>query len=124
MKSEKGQSMVEFALVLPVLILLLFGIIDFGRVFHAYLTIDHASREAARSASVGEDDATVLTVAVSNASSINLSPGQVSISPGGTKNSGSEVNITITHHVNFLTPVISNLTGPIDLTSSTVMRVE
>ena len=39
MKSEKGQSLVEFALVIPLLILLLFGIVDFGRIFHAYLTL-------------------------------------------------------------------------------------
>ncbi len=55
MKSEKGQSLVEFALVLPVLVMLLFGITDFGRAFHAYLTIDHAGREAARAASIGEN---------------------------------------------------------------------
>ncbi|WP_270181368.1 TadE family protein [Alkalihalobacillus sp. CinArs1] len=124
MKSEKGQSMVEFALVLPVLIVLLFGIVDFGRIFHAYLTIDHASREAARSASVGEDDATIRAVAVDNATSINLSGSQVSISPGGKKTSGSEVRITISHNIDFLTPVIASLTGPIDLTSTTAMRVE
>ena len=56
MKSEKGQSLVEFALVLPLLILLLFGIIDFGRIFNAYLTIDHAGRDAARTASIGKND--------------------------------------------------------------------
>ena len=55
MKSERGQSLVEFALVVPVLLLLLFGIIDFGRVFHASLTIDHAGREAARAAKHRQD---------------------------------------------------------------------
>ena len=60
MKSEKGQSMVEFALIIPIFILLLFAILDFGRVFHAYLTIDHAGREAARAASIGKDNTTVI----------------------------------------------------------------
>ena len=55
MKSEKGQSLVEFALSFPVLVLLLLGITDFGRAFHVYLTIDHAGREAARAASIGKD---------------------------------------------------------------------
>ena len=56
MKSERGQSLVEFALVVPVLLLLLFGIIDFGASFlTASLTIDHAGREAARAASIGEN---------------------------------------------------------------------
>jgi len=123
-KSQKGQSMVEFALVIPVLILLLFGILDFGRVFHAYLTIDHAGREAAREASIGKDDGTIRSVAVNKASSINLAESQVDISPGGTKSSGSQVTITITYPISFLTPVISSITGPITLKNSTVMRVE
>ena len=64
MKSEKGQSMVEFALIIPIFILLLFATLDFGRVFHAYFTIDHAGREAARAVSVGEDDGVAKSIAV------------------------------------------------------------
>ncbi|WP_273834373.1 TadE/TadG family type IV pilus assembly protein [Guptibacillus sedimenti] len=124
MKSEKGQSMVEFALVLPILVMLLFGIIDFGRIFHTYLAIDHASREAARTASIGENDAAIVSTAVASASSIHLTAGQVAVSPGGTKSSGSDVTVTITYPISFLTPVVSNLTGPITLSSSTVMRME
>ncbi|QHA91310.1 TadE/TadG family type IV pilus assembly protein [Bacillus sp. N1-1] len=124
MRSEKGQSIVEFALVLPILVMLLFGIIDFGRIFHTYLAIDHASREAARTASIGENDATIVSTAVSSASSIHLTAGQVAVSPGGTKSSGSDVTVTITYPISFLTPVVSNLTGPITLSSSTVMRME
>jgi hypothetical protein len=43
-RSEKGQSMVEFALVVPLLIVLLFGIVDISRLFHASLTIDHCRK--------------------------------------------------------------------------------
>lgn len=45
--SRRGQSLVEFALVLPMLIVLLLGIVDFGRVFHAGITVEAASRDAA-----------------------------------------------------------------------------
>lgn len=124
MNSEKGQSLVEFALVLPLLILLLFGIIDFGRIFHAYLTLDHAGREAARAASIGKDDTSIKNVAVNNASSINLKEEKVSIFPVGSKSSGSDVTITITYPVDFLTPVIGKLISPLTLTDTTVMRVE
>ncbi|MBN8210563.1 pilus assembly protein [Bacillus sp. NTK071] len=124
MKSEKGQSMVEFALVLPVLVMLLFGIVDFGRIFHAYITIDHASREAARVASIGESDSKIVSTAVTSGSSIHLSSGQVSVSPGGTKTAGSDVRVTITYPITFLTPVISSISGPITLSSSAAMRVE
>lgn len=124
MKSEKGQSLVEFALVVPLLLLLLFGIMDFGRIFHAYLTLDHAGREAARSASVGKDDATVKSVAVSDASSIGLTADKVSISPGSPRSSGSNVTIKITYPINFLTPVIGQIVGSLNLSDTTVMRVE
>ena len=49
---ERGQTLVEFAALLPVLCLLLFGIIQFGVVFHDYLTVTDASRVGARKAAV------------------------------------------------------------------------
>jgi hypothetical protein len=45
--SEKGQSLVEFALVLPMLLVLLLGIADFGRVFAAGITLEAVARDAA-----------------------------------------------------------------------------
>lgn len=47
-----GQSMVEFALVLPIFLLMLFGLVDMGRLVYANTTISQAAREAARVASV------------------------------------------------------------------------
>lgn len=123
MRSEKGQSLVEFALVVPLLLVLLFGIIDFGRVFHVYLTLDHAGREAARAASIGKDDLTVKTVAVNDASSINLTDDKISINPSP-RSSGTDVTITITYKIDFLTPIIAQMVGPFDLKNKTVMRVE
>jgi Flp pilus assembly protein TadG len=123
MKSQKGQSLVEFALVFPILILLLFGIMDFGRIFHAYLTIDHAGREAARAASIGKDDTTVKNTAVNDATGIVLTVGQVGVTPTP-RTSGTDVTITITYPITFLTPVIGSIVGPITLEDTTVMRVE
>ena len=53
-KGRLGQTLIEFALILPVLLLLLFGIIEFGAAFHAWLTLEHAAREAARYAATGQ----------------------------------------------------------------------
>ncbi len=124
MKSESGQSLVEFALIVPLLILLLFGIVDFGRIFHAYLTIDHAGREAARAASIGKDDTQVKSTAVTDAVGIGLTTDKVVISPTGTRVSGNDVSITITYPITFLTPMIGSIVGPITLEDTTVMRVE
>lgn len=46
-RSRRGQSLVEFALVLPMLLVLLLGLADFGRVFHAGITIEASARDAA-----------------------------------------------------------------------------
>ena len=50
MKTQRSQALIEFALVSPVLLLLLFGIIDIGRAIFYYDTINHAAREGARTA--------------------------------------------------------------------------
>ncbi|MCP8969322.1 TadE/TadG family type IV pilus assembly protein [Ectobacillus ponti] len=124
MKKESGQSLVEFALVLPVLVLLIFGIIDFGRVLHTYLTLDHAGREAARAASIGKTDADVKSVADANAAGLTASKLTVSISPSGTKKTGDSVEITLTYPIDFLTPVVGEVVGSFYLKDKTVMRVE
>ena len=48
--SQRSQSIVEFAIVAPVLLLLLFGVIDFGRVIYFYVTLNQAVNEGARTA--------------------------------------------------------------------------
>ncbi len=54
-KSHRGQGLVEFALVLPLLLIFFMGIIEFSRLFIIYTTVTSASREAARyGVSVGE----------------------------------------------------------------------
>ncbi len=54
-RDEHGQSMVEFALILPVLILLVAGIFDLGRAFYATITITNAAREGARYGTLNPD---------------------------------------------------------------------
>jgi Flp pilus assembly protein TadG len=48
LKSQRSQALIEFALVSPVLLLLLFGVIDLGRAIFYYDTLNHAAREGAR----------------------------------------------------------------------------
>lgn len=57
--SDRGATLVEFAIAVPVFLLLVFGIINFGWIFHGYITLTGAAREGARLAIVGEDVATV-----------------------------------------------------------------
>ncbi len=51
---RKGQTLVEFAITLPLLLVLMFGIIEFGRIFQAWISIQNAARVSARYASTGQ----------------------------------------------------------------------
>ena len=55
--SEEGAAAVEFALVVPLLLTLLFGIIEFGFAFNAQIVVTNAAREAARELAVNDDAA-------------------------------------------------------------------
>jgi Flp pilus assembly protein TadG len=47
-RARRGQDMLEFALVFPILVLFLFGVVDMARVFHALISVSNAAREGAR----------------------------------------------------------------------------
>jgi Flp pilus assembly protein TadG len=53
LKDQRGQALVEMALVMPILLMMLFGIVEFGRIYNYQLTLSNAVREGARFAAVG-----------------------------------------------------------------------
>lgn len=68
---ERGAAMVEMALVLPILVLLVFGIIEFGRAYNAQITLTHAAREGVREFAVTQDSAAGQAAAVAAATSLD-----------------------------------------------------
>ncbi len=58
-KAEGGQSLVEFAFVLPIFLLVLFAIVDFSMAFHAWITVTNSAREGARLGAVRADAADI-----------------------------------------------------------------
>jgi len=60
-KSERGQSIVEFALLAPILILLFMGMFDFGWVLHQQIQMDNATRSGARRGVVGDTNEQIIT---------------------------------------------------------------
>jgi Flp pilus assembly protein TadG len=56
MKREKGQSLVEFALLLPILLIILIGVVDLGRMYYAYTVITDAAAEGATYAAMNPND--------------------------------------------------------------------
>jgi len=60
-RSESGQSLVEFAMIVPVFVLILFGMLEFGFVFSHNLTLQYATREGARTGALLADGGTLTT---------------------------------------------------------------
>lgn len=125
-KKENGQSLVEMALVLPILLLLIFGIIEFGRIFNADLIITNASREGVRQGAVGANDATIVQDIKNSVTILDPTQLTITISPPDTnRRRGDELKIHIEYPVKIYTPIISNITGdPYVVKADTVMRVE
>ncbi len=123
-KRQQGQTLTEFAMVLPLLALLLFGVIQFGIVFHQYVTLTDAVRAGGRQGAVSRDLANPTAVVVDRVrrSAADLDPGQLGISVTSTWTQGDDVTVTATY------PYDINLLGVViksgNLSASTTERVE
>jgi hypothetical protein len=75
----RGQSLVEFALVIPLFLLILIGVFDLGRGVFAYNTLTNAAREGARMAIVNQDTATIIAEAKTSTAIVELNDPSVRI---------------------------------------------
>lgn len=123
-KNEKGQSIVELAILLPIILIILMGVFESGRVMNAYLIINHASREGARSASLGDSDTEILETVSLSSNTLNSSNMSVTISPSS-RNRGDSVTVNIGYDVDIIVPIIESIIpNPFHIETETVMRVE
>lgn len=76
-RSERGAAAVEFALVVPLLLLLLMGILEFGRIYNAQITLTQAAREGVRVMAI-ENDATLARKSSIQAA-VSLDPSLITI---------------------------------------------
>lgn len=120
---DRGAAAVEAALVLPIILLLVFGIIDFGRMINAQIKVTEAAREGARALAL--DDPLASGDLVNNrVSTIMGNPTSV---PSGDKTTcleGSAAEVTVRHSFTFVTPITALaglVTGPIELNATGVM---
>lgn len=123
---QKGQAIVELAIILPLILFLIIGMIDFGRVMNAYLVANNASREGARQAAVGKSDTEIVTMIHQTAASLDSSNVQITILPQASERSrGTEVKVSIQYQVEIITPLVSQIiSNPYNIETSTSMRVE
>ena len=121
---DQGAAAVEFVLVLPVLLVILFGIIDFGRLMHAKLELAEAAREGARAAALVNVDEARSTIddIVGDMSSDMDQPYDVS-GCGPIVTPGQDARVTLVYHFSFVTPFlgIGGEDGRLTLTQTAVM---
>lgn len=134
---ESGQALVEFAIVTPMLLLLVLGIVDFGRAFYTYHVMIDAAREGARMGAVHnpattQDDVnlrinTLLHGAGMDTAEASPTGAQKSIS-GFHTGSGTVLTVTIDYpyYIRWITPFLgwTNAQASFMLSSSAVFRNE
>lgn len=122
LRSERGASAVEFALVVPVLLVLLFGIVECSKLFQVQSTLSAAAREAVRVMSLDNSASAARAAAQSAASSLGLSSSQIAISPSSCAGASPTATVTVT--ISYHQPFASGFLGGAgaDLTGRAVMR--
>ncbi len=122
---EKGQSLVEFALLLPLLILLMMGLLDFGRAYYVTVTLNDAAMEGAiyagfrpndehgiklRAASAAQD--ALVNITTDEVSVVMGNSGAATASVGGGVATGVPITVTVIRNFEFLTPFIGETFAP------------
>ena len=120
--NQQGQSMVEFALVLPILVLLLFAMIEFGRLWETMNVMTSAAREAARVAATTAPDVNQTQAAALNL----LNAGNINNAVIFVAGPDANQNVTVTVQVNYvpLSGAIVPGIGNFNLTRTSTMRWE
>jgi hypothetical protein len=142
---KRGQALVEFALILPILVLLLLGVFDFGRAIYAFSTINNAARQGARLAIVDQTVTHVQDRAASEAVNLGVGADDVEVDfrdlttpdtpgscagavPGDDNNVGSIVFciavVTVPYEYEAVTPLIGNLVGTLTLEGESRFKVD
>jgi Flp pilus assembly protein TadG len=148
-RSERAQSLVEISIVIPMFLILVFGVIDFGMGLRSYISVAQATREGARFGVVGNaagtfttggsgdcNGSTTTTVVGKVCATLNglklANVTSVSVSYPNGNTSGNSVRVTATYDYKYITPIQrlvkffsgGNIGSSIPITSTTDMRIE
>lgn len=134
-RRDEGQTLVEFALILPIFVLVLMGIFDFGRAIYAYNTINNAARQAVRVGIVNQNVGAIDAEAIQHGVSLGLDAGDVTVtflapdytSTGtcpATPRYGCVVEVEVHYQYTAATPIIGTIVGVLDLEGSSRQLIE
>jgi Flp pilus assembly protein TadG len=123
-REERGASAVEFAFIVPLLIVLVLGIAEFGHAFQVQGTLSAAAREGVRAMALNNDPADARAVARNAAASLDpaITDAQITITPASCPTTGggdTAVRLTIDYPMPYLTGFFGSA---INLSGTGVMR--
>jgi hypothetical protein len=137
---SRGQTLVEFALILPIFLVVLMGIFDAGRLVFAYHTVNNAAREGGREATVNQTVADIQGRAAQHGVALDLSPTTVYVdfrlasdpdnddscdaALGTPAIFGCLAVVRVTYDYVAATPIIGNLIGPMSVVGEVRFPVE
>jgi len=124
MHDQRGAAAVEFAFIVPLLLVLVLGIAEFGHAFQVQGTLSAAAREGARVMALQNDPAAARTAVRNAAPTLDpaIANGQIAITPGACPTTGTgttNVRVTIDYPMPFLTDFFG---ASLELTGTGVMR--
>jgi Flp pilus assembly protein TadG len=122
-RAQRGQELIEYAVVMPLLMLLLLGILQFALVFLSYNTLADAARQGARYGVITRSTGAIdlagsknEALAVTNAAGLKLKPGDVTATQIGDK-----VQVKVTYSMNLMIPWVAK---PINLVAVSTKQIE
>jgi len=131
--NSPAQALIEFAITLPLLLLLVLGAMDFGRMFYTKIVLTNAAREGANYLAYSPEDANngyvnTYTAIIEEADSSTVEVTAADISFSGCCTRGLPVEVTVTRTVDLIFDNVLQsfglLGGPVEITSSVRMMVQ
>lgn len=132
-RRTRGQGLVEFALIFPVMIVVLIAVFDLGRLVFAYNNITNAARTAVRVAMVDQTTPNAQNAGIRQATSLGLTNSDVTVTYRTSDLSAACPTpktldciavITITYQWQAMTPIIGTIVGPMTITTVSKQPIE
>ena len=132
-RRRDGQALVEFALIFPILILMLVAVFDLGRLVFAYNDITNAARTGVRVAIVDQSSSNAQDATINQATSLGLTSSDVTVTYLMSDLSGPcpavktldcVAQITVAYDWESITPIIGSIVGPVTITAVTREPIE
>ena len=122
LRSERGAALVEFALIVPVLLALVFGVIEYGRGYNAKVEITGSVREGARALALGKTSSEAKQAVRDAAPGLTpaLTDGDIATTPCPAGGGDANATVSVSYQLPSLTPLVPS--GFITITATGVMR--